>query len=186
MKNFDLKKLYASKKGLESERKSLSAKSDEARRLAKLAIFAMQREDRKRADQCLKDSGALVKEGLAMAKKNPLLNGEPGWRSAMEEYAEARLFASYLDGMLEIPKEIENNPDVLLGGISDLAGEIARYSVLRATAKDKAAIEKAHGTVLMIVDALAELDLTGSLRSKFDQSKQHLRKIEDLRYDLSK
>lgn len=186
MKNFNLSKIYKGKKALEADKKVLYAKSDEARRLAKLAIFAMQRDDGKKAADCLKDSATLIKSGLDMMKKNPLLNGEPGWKSALEEYTEAKLFSSYLEGRLAIPAEAEQNPDALLGGLSDLAGEIARHSVLRATAKDRTAIENAHKTVLAIVDALAELDLTGSLRSKFDQSKQHLRKIEDLRYDLSR
>jgi hypothetical protein len=35
------------------------------------------------------------------------------------------------------------------------------------------------------VGEMAAMNLTGSLRNKFDQGKQHLRRLEDIRYDLS-
>lgn len=186
MKNLDFKKIQNNKKALEVDRKGFYTKADEARRQAKLAIFALQRNDSKRAISCLKESQSLIKSCAALIKRRPLLSEESSWYSALEEYTEAHLFDSYLKGKLSLPVEAENNPDAILGGLADLAGEIARYSILRATERDKKAIEDAHRTVLKIVEVLAALDLTGSLRSKFDQTKQHLRKIEDIRYDLSR
>jgi predicted translin family RNA/ssDNA-binding protein len=186
MKQFNFKRIQKLKKSLEADRVVLDAKSDEARRQAKLAIFALQRQEGPKAKDCLKQSRDLIRASLFLVKKRPLLSGESSWKSALEEFTEAHLFETYLHGHLSVPAEAENHPDVVLGAMSDLAGEIARYSILRATERDKKAIEDAHKIVLKIVDMLAALDLTGSLRSKFDQTKQHLRKIEDIRYDLSK
>ena len=73
----------------------------------------------------------------------------------------------------------------MIGGISDAAGEIARYAMLRATARDIKEVDRLYAVAFSIVEMLLALDLTGSLRSKFDQAKQHLRKIEEIRYDLS-
>lgn len=186
MKPFNFKRIQKLKKTLEADRVLLDSKADEARRQAKLAIFALQRHESFRAKDCLKQSRDLIRACVTLVKKRPLLAAESSWKSALEEYTEAHLFETYLQGHLSVPVEAENHPDVVLGGLSDLAGEIARYSILRATERDRKSIEEAHQVVLKIVDMLAALDLTGSLRSKFDQTKQHLRKIEDLRYDLSK
>lgn len=186
MKQFNFKRIQKLKKALEADRVVLDAKADEARRQAKLAIFALQRQEPSRAGNCLKQSRDLIRSCVSLVKRRPLLAGEASWKSALEEYTEAHLFETYLHGHLSVPAEAENHPDVVLGGLSDLAGEIARYAILRATERDRRAIEDAHRIVLKIVDMLAALDLTGSLRSKFDQTKQHLRKIEDLRYDLSR
>lgn len=186
MKQFNFKRIQKLKKSLEADRIVLDSKADEARRQAKLAIFALQRHEAARAKDCLGESRNLIRACLGLVRRRPLLAGESGWKSALEEYTEAHLFETYLHGHLSVPAEAENHPDVVLGAMSDLAGEIARYSILRATERDRNSIEEAHRTVLKIVDMLAALDLTGSLRSKFDQTKQHLRKIEDIRYDLSK
>ncbi|MFA6160761.1 MAG: hypothetical protein WCT54_00050 [Patescibacteria group bacterium] len=186
MKNFNFQAIRKSKLSLEKERRELDAKSDEARRQSKLAIFALQRGEQKRGDQCLADARKLIKVCQMMIRKRPSLSGDSGYKSALEEFVEAALFDAYLKDDLRLPAEAESSPDAALGGLADLAGEIARHSVLMATVKNKKAIEHAHATVVKIVDVLAALDLTGSLRSKFDQTKQHLRKIEDLRYDLSR
>lgn len=164
----------------------MAAQADEARRQSKLAIFAMQRDEVPQGKQKLEAARKLIQACAKQIKRQPTLVGESSWGSALEEYCEAHLFATYLDGKLSLPVEVENEPDVILGGLADLAGEIARHSVLRATVKDRRSLEKAHEIALKIVETLAALDLTGSLRAKFDQTKQHLRKIEDLRYDLSK
>ena len=35
------------------------------------------------------------------------------------------------------------------------------------------------------MDFLLQMDLTGHLRTKVDQAKQHVKKLEEIRYDLS-
>ncbi len=172
------------KQHLEIERKRLIAAAQEALNLSKRAIFSSHRNDAER--KVLDQARISIKLGQSIIKKNPQLAGEGVWRAAMEEFAEAWLFESFLKGKITVPDECKDEPDAILGGLSDCAGEIARYAVLMATEHDAKAVDRAHAVVLEIVELLAALDLTGSLRSKFDQSKQHLRKIEDIRYDLSR
>ncbi|MFZ6015164.1 MAG: translin family protein [Patescibacteria group bacterium] len=174
------------KQEYEDLRKKLVTISQEILRASKGAIFAIQRDDSATARIKLATAKSNVANGLKLVAKTPILNADGQWRASIEEYAEAFIFMNYLQGKLTTPKELEAYPDAILGGLSDAAGEMARYSVLRATAGDKQSVEKMHQAVVSIVETLADLDLTGSMRSKFDQSKQHLRRIEDVRYDLSK
>ena len=185
MKEISFSEIKKRKRALEGDRQKLFLVSQTGLRASKRAIFACQRGDLNETNKLLSEAGSAVKAGKQLVSKHPALIGDGVWRSALEEYAEARLFHSYYSGDLQLPKELTEEPDALLGGLADLAGEIARFAVLKGTEHDKVAVERAHKTVMHIADTLAELDLTGSLRSKFDQTKQHLRKIEDIRYDLS-
>lgn len=153
---------------------------------AKRAIFAFHRGELKKGKALLNEAEKQIQKGKAVVKALPSLGAQGPWRAALEEYAEARMFEGFLSGRFQIKIRFVEDPDLLLGALSDTAGEIARYCVLRATAKDSSEVDRGYAVVIEIVELLAELDLTGSLRSKFDQSKQHLRKLEEIRYDLSK
>lgn len=186
MKQFKPAEIAKRKRAIESERLKLAQSAQETLKSSKRAIFAFQREDRKIGVSLLDQARVALRNGSAIVRKQTSLAGDGVWTAALEEYTEAAMFASFLDGKLMLPDETMDQTDAILGGLADTAGEIARHAVLKATQHDKTSVERAHKTVLEIVEFLAGLDLTGSLRSKFDQSKQHLRKIEDIRYDLSK
>ena len=181
-----LKLIDQQKRRLDKEKSKLNELATTALQSSKRAIFALQRQDDKSAQSLLNTASINIAKSRQILKTNPILWSEASFKACLEEYAEAKLFESHLQGKMQIPKELKNDTQAILGGLADAAGEIARHAVLRATEHDKLSVEKAHKTVLEIVDMLAQLDLTGSLRSKFDQSKQHLRKIEDIRYDLSR
>lgn len=186
MKMFNLKSVEKLKRSNDQEKKSLDQMANEIRKTAKVAIFAMQRGDTRKADLDLAEAQKQLTKCSSLIKQKPVLAGESAYRSALEEYAEAIFFKGYLQSEIILPAEIAKDTEAVIGGLADLAGEVARYSVLRATEHDAQAVETAHKLVIKIVEWLATLDLTGSLRSKFDQTKQHLRKIEDIRYDLSR
>ena len=80
----------------------------------------------------------------------------------------------------------ELDPDILIGALSDVVGEYVRRAVMFATDGDRKSVEKLYEESKIIVGFLTSLDLTGSLRSKGDQSRQHLRRLEDIRYDMSR
>ncbi len=186
MKMFSFKNVEKLKKSNDQEKRALDQIANDLRKTAKVAIFALQRGDARKAEVDLAQAEKYLAKCQSLIKKNSSLANESAYRSALEEYAEAVFFKGYLSGEVFIPTEISKDPEAVIGGLADLAGEVARYSVLRATEHDAKSVETAHEIVLKIVDWLAILDLTGSLRSKFDQTKQHLRKIEDIRYDLSR
>jgi predicted translin family RNA/ssDNA-binding protein len=71
-----------------------------------------------------------------------------------------------------------------LGGLCDLTGELVRRAVNRAAA---GYAEEVSGIKAIIDDIMAELvafDMTGYLRTKYDQAKGNLRKIEQISYEI--
>lgn len=186
MKGAQWQNIAGLKASIDNHRAKLNQMSGDLLRLSKRAIFALQRSDKTEAASRFKSCEALLKDCLKIIAKQPALQTDGAWKAAIEEYAEARIFESFLKGKLTYPAALKNYPEAIYGGLADAAGEMARLSVLSATAGDKNTVERAHQVVVQIVEHLASLELTGNLRSKFDQSKQHLRRIEDIRYDLSK
>jgi len=174
------------KQTIDKDRQILSGLAGELLRVSKKAIFALQRNDKPEAGARLKKAEALLKAGLKIIAKQSSLQSEGVWRAGIEEYAEAYIFDSFLKGKLSYPAALKHYPEAIYGGLADAAGEMARLSVLSATNHDAKAVERAYNVAMQIVEHLASLELTGNLRSKFDQTKQHLRRIEDIRYDLSK
>jgi predicted translin family RNA/ssDNA-binding protein len=171
---------------LDRSRRELQQVASEGLAASKRAIFAFHREDQLAADEQLALAEARLKTGAAIVKKVPKLAQEGSWRAAQEEYAEADLLRQYLEkGALGKVGAIADDPELYLGGLSDLTGELVRRSVLHATDGDHETVERIFEDVRRVVELLMDMDLTGGLRSKLDQAKQNLRKLEEIRYDLS-
>jgi predicted translin family RNA/ssDNA-binding protein len=162
--------------------------SDNVRNASKRAIFAMHRDDLTVADQLLSDA---LRDIVTIQEKisiNQKLNDEGSFRSALEEFVEARLYRDWLadkilgeikiDG-LEIPY------DIYLGGLTDVVGELQRRQVRLATNGDLEGVKKIRDVIEEIIGALMEMDLTGYLRNKFDQSKNSYRRAEEVLYEIS-
>ena len=165
--------------------RQLQSLGSELTRLSKTSIFSLQRGVA--SGPSITQAHRLVRKGSAIVKKFPSLRDAGPWRAGLEEYAEARLLASFVGGDARLFADaIAGDPEIGLGALSDLVGELARLAVREATAGHAAAVERIGRDAERIVGFLTSLDLTGSLRSKGDQARQHLRKIEDVRYDLSR
>jgi len=81
-------------------------------------------------------------------------------------------------------KKINLSLESYIGGICDLTGELARRTVnLVAQGKNKqvAYIKKVVEDIMV---ELVEFDITGYLRTKYDQAKNNLRKIEQINYEI--
>ncbi|CAJ1356024.1 unnamed protein product [Effrenium voratum] len=109
---------------------------------AKNAVYALQREDFKKADQilsqCAKEAEAIFKEHVLAA---PTLRGG-GFSAALEELAEAVSYRSFRkDRKLLNKAELQTATDLnfeltlpeYLGGILDLTGEVGRLAVRQAS-----------------------------------------------------
>ncbi len=174
----NLKKKFSA---VEMKKRELQAVSSTAQRLAKQSIFSVHREE-------------LVKEAtIKLAKGKNILNVYPGldnegmWQSALEEFYEAKFFLNAARNQpLFISKDIHEEPLIILGALSDLTGEMARLAVRKATLGDKTSVDRLFKLAENLVAFLISLDSTGYLRTKTDQAKQHLRRLEELRYDISK
>lgn len=170
----------------EKERRNLIGRSNEALSKSKRAIFALHRDDEKAAHSLLAEAEKLFKGIESRFKKFPDLVHEGAYRAAVEEYAEAWLFESYLkNGKLGKINPRAMEPGIYLAGLSDATGEIVRYAMRQATLGNTKAVESAREVVAMVIESLLDMDLTGYLRTKFDQAKKNLRRLEEMAYDLS-
>ncbi len=167
-------------------RRKLVDLSAQAQHLSKQAIFTAQRGELKQAQELLAAAVALLKQGQALCRQVGELEYLGSYRAALEEFVEADLFTTYLKrGGVGRVSKVKVAPEVYLGGLSDMLGELVRYAVKLATEGKPTEVDKLAKFVTQVVGELAAMNLTGSLRNKFDQAKQHLRRLEDIRYDLS-
>lgn len=167
-------------------RDALRSFSDEARKKSKRSIFAYHREDGDSAKRLLKEAQIALESARRAFKTWPSLESEGMYREAAEEYLEARLFEGFLgNGKALVPEETWLDDETYLAGLSDAVGEVARFALARATVRDEASVERASLFAQEALGALIDMDLTGYLRNKVDQAKQHVRRIEEIRYDLS-
>jgi predicted translin family RNA/ssDNA-binding protein len=150
---------------------------------AKKIIFSLQRdEDQKNSLQIL------YKEFLTLIKKFSYerLTQEATFRSALEEYLEAVFFSTILqkEKISGITK-LKIEPDIYLGALSDVTGELVR-KVTNLAAEGN--FSEAKQLILVgknIISELLEFDMTGNLRTKYDQARNNLRKLEQLNYEIS-
>lgn len=168
------------------ERRKLFSASDEMLAKSKQAIFALHRDDVAEAERLLTAVEASEKSFNAVFKKHPDLSGEGPHRAALEEYAEAAQFLAFIKGEpLCVIKNLDLDSDAVLGGLTDTVGEISRKCVQWATKGQMEKIESSLESAREIVSMLMGLNLTGYLRTKLDQAKGALRRIEDVAYDVA-
>ncbi|KAI9993919.1 hypothetical protein PInf_016441 [Phytophthora infestans] len=73
-----------------------------------------------------------------------------------------------------------------LGGVVDFTGELMRYAVVKATAREVDEVKRCKDMVEAISGELIQFDFrNGPLRRKFDSVKYNLRKLENTLYELS-
>ena len=167
-------------------RRLLIGKANDALNHSKRAIFALHRDDAAKATDHLKTAKGLFKDCEKFFSANPDLQYEGAYRAALEEYAEAILFELYVEekDIGEIEKRAMRG-DVYLAGLSDATGEIVRHAMRAVTDGKTQELARAREVVEMVIQFMLDLDLTGYLRTKFDQAKKNLRKLEEMSYDIS-
>ncbi len=177
-----IQKQYAS---FQKERSAVIHASNDALGASKRAIFALHRGDVAGADKMLTEADRLFKTVEARQRRIPELSDEGAYQAAIEEYAEARLFASYVKtGAFGKGEARMMHPHTFLAGLSDATGEIVRYAVRQATLGNEKEVERAHAAVEMAIGFLLAMDLTGYLRQKFDQAKRNVSALEDMLFNL--
>ncbi|ETM02846.1 hypothetical protein, variant 2 [Phytophthora nicotianae] len=154
---------------------------------SKQAIFALHRSDKAEALKLLGSAEKVIPELVTLTEKNPSLR-DGALSSSLEEYAEAKCFCYYLDTKCLLPRR--DVPIVLkneyLGGVIDFTGELMRYAVVKATAREVDEVKRCKDMVEAISGELIQFDFrNGPLRRKFDSVKYNLRKLENTLYELS-
>ncbi|MBI2551812.1 hypothetical protein HYW17_00725 [Candidatus Uhrbacteria bacterium] len=169
----------------ESARRDLIGVSNGTLSKAKQAIFALHRDDMSAADALLQEVERTFGNLEKQFKQLPELRYEGAYRAALEEYVEAKLFCEWMRiGKVVELKGMQIDADTYLAGLSDFTGELTRKAVQRATQGRAQEVEKLAEVVRDVVEQLIKFDLTGYLRTKYDQAKQNLRRVEEVIYDM--
>lgn len=166
------------------ERREIIGQSNDILHDSKRAIFAMHRGDFTAAGESLTNIEKLMS---ALQKKFSVsrVEKEGAYSAGVEEYVEAKLLYLVLtDEKIDEIKGLDLSFSSYLGGLSDLTGELVRYAVNQAAQRNFKEVEKAKNIITDIMAQLVEFDLTSYLRTKYDQAKQNLRKIEQINYEV--
>ena len=160
--------------------------SGQALSASKRAIFSAHRGDIKEAHKLLREAESFFKSCDDWIKKQKDLSHEGSLKAALEEFVEAHLFVQYVEtgSIKQIPKRARQ-ADIVLGGLADFSGEVVRHAVHMATRGDLESVKNMAEGVEEVYGFLLSLDLTGSLRQKFDQAKRNLQRMEEIIYELS-
>jgi len=111
---------------------------------------------------------------------------EGAYKAGVEEYVEAKMFYLVTCGQkVDKIKKVKLSVDSYLGGICDLTGELVRRAINQAAAGKISEVAKIRETISKIMAGLVEFDMTGYLRTKYDQAKTNLRKIEQINYEIN-
>jgi predicted translin family RNA/ssDNA-binding protein len=171
----------------DAQRDTIIRRSRDMQKSAKTAIYCLHRADVSGAAREIAAVEGLARELLPPIVAEPTLR-YGSFSAAMEEYAEAAIFAHYLEKGTLLPSSALPlaNRDEYIGGLLDFTGELNRHAVLRATARDVAAVARCRELVDAIFGAMLQFDLRNSpIRKKFDALKYTLKKMESLLYELS-
>ncbi len=167
------------------ERRKLIAVSNEALTKSKQAIFSFHRDDLKSGNSLLTEVEKIFQDLEKKFKQEPELRYEGAYRAALEEYVEAKFFGRFLeDGKIDFIKGAEIDADTYLGGLCDFTGELVRKAVLAATDKKFKKVEELAAGIRDVIGELIKMNLTGYLRTKYDQAKNNLRRVEEVLYDV--
>ena len=179
-----LKKLKEDYRTNESERRQIISASNNILFEAKKNIFALQRQDFKIAEEKIN----LIETGLKNLEERfgaERLHHEGAYKAAAEEYLEGKTFYVVIKNKkIEAVKGITLDYEAYLGGICDLIGELVRYATNQAAKGKFGEVAKIKKIAEDIMGQLIDFDLTGYLRTKYDQARGHLRKLEQMAYEI--
>ena len=168
----------------ESERRQIINLADTVLHSSKRIIFSLHRGDLEKAKRELIE----IEKTLQKLEKefgHKRVSKEGSYRAGAEEYVEAKMFYFVMAGKkVDKIKEVNLNIDSYLGGLCDLTGELVRQAINQAAASNFDEIDRMKKIINEIMAELVEFDMTGYLRTKYDQAKNNLRKIEQVEYEV--
>lgn len=188
--NAFIKKIQNEYEEYDAARSEIIKLSAKAQKCAKKTIFALHRDNIEQAKESLAESQAtFALISTNVIDKIPNITREGSYRAAIEEYVEAYLFYTYIVenqlAQLDESHQIPIQGTDYLAGLADFTGELVRKSTLLATNGEYEKINQYYAMLQSITEHLLEFNLTGHLRSKFDQVKRNLKSIEQIQYDIS-
>jgi translin len=177
----DLKKDYQTN---ESQRRQIISAANNILFEAKKTIFALQRQDFKAAEEKIKNIQGGLKN-LEDRFGEARLRQEGAYKAAAEEYLEGQTFYAVIKNKkIEAVDGLHLDYEAYLGGVCDLIGELVRYATNQAAQGKFSAVAKIKKSADDIMAQLVDFDMTGYLRTKYDQARGHLRKLEQMAYEI--
>jgi len=179
-----LKSLKSNYKKNESERRQIISASNGLLFEAKKIIFKLQREEFKEAQVKFLE---IEKNFKIIERKfsSKRLKKEGAYKAAAEEYLEAKTFYQTIKGKeIIMVKNLDFDYESYFGGICDTIGELVRYATNQAAKGEFSEVSKIKTKADDIMSQLADIDMTGYLRTKYDQARGHLRKLEQMAYEI--
>lgn len=176
-----LKKDYQTQ---EKERRQIIKYSNDILFQSKKIIFSLHKDKQSEAQENL---DKLKKDIINLEKRFKIkrLQAEGAFQAAAEEYVEAVAFNGIVKRKkIEKIKDINLNHFSYLGGICDLIGEMVRYGTNQVAKGNYKIVDELKDHAQDIMAELLDFDFTGYLRTKYDQANNHLRKLEQMAYDL--
>lgn len=179
------KKLKKEHNNFVRSRREVVRLANDALAKSKQAIFAFHRDNFQGGEVLLKEAENIFGYLNKKFKRNQAIRQEGALRAAHEEFLEAKFFGKTSHGeKLDFVKEIEISLESYLGALCDLTGELVRSAINKAAAGQAEEVEKIKKIIEDILEELVQFDLTGYLRTKYDQAKHNLKKIEEIYYDI--
>jgi predicted translin family RNA/ssDNA-binding protein len=179
-----ISKLRDDYKQSESERRQIISISNGILHDSKRIIFALHRGEISEAEK----SFNIIEASLKKMEKNFGFNrneDEGSYKAAVEEYVEAKMFYYFLAGKkLDKIPEVKLDYDSYLGGICDFTGELVRYATNQAAIGNFKKAEEVKQEINLVIGELINFDMGGYLRTKYDQARSNLRKIEEMAYEV--
>lgn len=168
----------------ESQRRQINSAANNILFEAKKTIFALHRGEVKAAEAKLTEIEKNFKD-LATRFGVDRLRREGPYKAAAEEYLEGKTFyLTIKNKTIEAVSGLTLDYEAYLGGLCDLIGELVRYATNQAAAGKLGDVAKIKKTADDIMAQLIDFDLTGYLRTKYDQARGHLRKLEQMTYEI--
>jgi len=167
------------------ERRQIISLSNIVLHDSKRIIFSLHRGDLKEAEKKFKEVEDILKK---LEKKFGFvrISEEGAYKASVEEYIEAKtLYLVIKKKNIDKIPDIEIGFDSYLGGICDLTGELVRMATNEASQGNVSEVEKIKEIISDIMHELVEFDMTGYLRTKYDQARGNLRKIEQISYEIN-
>lgn len=178
--------LKASQLAYSLKRREVIKQSGDAQHHAKRAIFALQRGDKAEAAERLNSARKIFAQLEKQYKKDPGLFAEGSYEAGLEEFVEAELFSQFIETRkIGTIKGLKVPNDVYVAGLCDVPGELQRYAIKAATVRDFKLAQDCATAATLILSELVEFNLTSYLRTKFDQAKQAMHRLEQVVYEVS-
>lgn len=168
------------------KRREIIKTAGDAQFLAKKSIFALQGGNLQESKKTLEESKKIL---IGLRKKYKNIDGlfnEGSFKAALEEYTEGYLFLSFVEkNKIGKITDFEIDSDIYIGGLCDVPGEILRFAIKSATARDIKEVKRCYSMAEEIIHELVDMNLTGYNRQKFDQAKQSLNRLQQVVYEVS-